>query len=271
MASKTNSLRHRLEFEKLISSVSTNFINLPPEEIDSGIREALGTVGRFINADRSYVYLFSEDRKSARLVYDWTASEGASSSERQSQFPVADFPWSMQRLMQFQHIAVQVDDIPVESAKERAAYEAAGNRSVVMVPMVYNRETLGVLGVGSASNLKWSDEVVALLRITSEIFINALQRNRVERALRESEARYRLMAENSTDIISRTTTSGVILYASDASRRLLGYEPAELAGKSIYEFMHPDDREETRQLSFLINEATPTTYTYRLMKAFATR
>jgi diguanylate cyclase (GGDEF)-like protein/PAS domain S-box-containing protein len=172
--------------------------------------------------------------------------------------------------MQFQHIAVQVDDIPVESAKERAAYEAAGNRSVVMVPMVYNRETLGVLGVGSASNLKWSDEVVALLRITGEIFINALQRNRVERALRESEARYRLMAENSTDIISRTTTSGVILYASDASRRLLGYEPAELAGKSIYEFMHPDDREETRQLSFLINEATPTTYTYRLMKKSGT-
>ncbi|MDQ6800806.1 MAG: EAL domain-containing protein [Acidobacteriota bacterium] len=264
MVSKTNSLRHRLEFEKLISSISTNFINLPPEEIDNGIREALGTVGRFINADRSYVYLFSEDRQSARMAYSWTALEGASSSDRQ--VAVAEFPWTMQRLLQFQHIAIEVDDMPDEAAKERQAYEAAGNRSVVVVPMVYNRETHGVLGVGSASSLKWSEEVVALLRITGEIFINALQRNRVERALRESEARYRLMAENSTDIISRTTTSGVILYASDASRRLLGYDPAELVGKPIYEFMHPDDREETRHLSFLINETTPTTYTYRLIK-----
>lgn len=264
MVSKTNSLRHRLEFEKLISSISTNFINLPPEEIDNGIREALGTVGSFINADRSYVYLFSEDRSSARMAFEWTASGGATSSDRQ--IPVADFPWSMQRLLHFQHIAVEVDEMPPEAAKEREAYEAFGNRSVVVVPMVYNRETLGALGVGSKSSLKWSEEVVALLRITGEIFINALERNRVERALRESEARYRLMAENSTDIISRTTTSGVILYASDASRRLLGYDAAELTGKSIYEFMHPDDREETRHLSFLINETTPTTYTYRLMK-----
>jgi diguanylate cyclase (GGDEF)-like protein/PAS domain S-box-containing protein len=264
LVSKTNSLRHRLEFEKLISSISTNFINLPPEEIDNGIREALETVGKFINADRSYVYVFSDDRKSARMAYDWTAADGASSSDRL--VAVADFPWTMQRLLKFQHIAIDVDEMPDEAANERLAYEAAGNRSVVVVPMVYNRETLGVLGVGSGSSLNWSEEVVALLRITGEIFINALQRNRVERALRESEARYRLMAENSTDIISRTTTSGVILYASDACRRLLGYDPPELVGKSIYEFMHPEDREETRHLSFLINETTPTTYTYRLMK-----
>ena len=264
MVSKTNSLRHRLEFEKLISSISTNFINLPPEEIDNGIHEALGTVGRFINADRSYVYIFSDDRSSARMVYEWTSVLETAAVGRQ--VVVADFPWTMQRLLQFQHIALEVEDMPEEAAKERAAYEAAGNRSVVMVPMVYNRETLGVFGVGSASSLKWSEEVVALLRITGEIFINALQRNRVERALRESEARYRLMAENSNDIISRTTTSGVILYASDATRRLLGFDPAELVGKSIYEFMHPDDREETRHLSFLINETTPTTYTYRLIK-----
>ncbi len=168
--------------------------------------------------------------------------------------------------MHFKHVAVGVDDMPEEAAAERAAYEAAGNRSVVVVPMVYNREAIGALGGASASDQKWSDESVALLRITGEIFINALQRNRVERALRESEARYRLMAENSTDIISRTTTSGIILYASDACRRLLGYEPSELVGRSIYELMHPDDREETRHLSFMINEATPTAYSYRLLR-----
>ncbi len=74
------------------------------------------------------------------------------------------------------------------------------------------------------------------------------------------------MAENSTDIICRTTTSGVLLYASDASRRLLGYEPADLIGRSLYEFIHPDDREETRHLSYMINETSPHTYSYRMLR-----
>src|SRR5690349_2030643 len=74
------------------------------------------------------------------------------------------------------------------------------------------------------------------------------------------------MAENSTDIISRTTTSGVILYASDASRRLLGYESSELVGRSIYELIAPEDREEVRHLSYLVNPVTPTTYSYRIAR-----
>ena len=264
MRSKTNSLRHRLEFEKLVSSISTNFINLPPEEIDAGIREALGTVGRFIGADRTYVYLFSDDQRLATLAYEWSSTGRYLPAGQQ--FVLSSFPWSMQRLLKFQHVAVDIDDIPAEAAAERKAYEDAGNRAVVVVPMVYNRETIGALGGASSTKHAWSEESVGLLRITGEIFINALQRNRVERALRDSEARYRLMAENSTDIISRTTTSGIILYASDACRRLLGYDPSELVGRSIYELMSADDREETRHLSFMINEATPTTYSYRLLR-----
>jgi diguanylate cyclase (GGDEF)-like protein/PAS domain S-box-containing protein len=172
----------------------------------------------------------------------------------------------MQRLKNFDQIVTTIDQIPPEAAAERQAYEAAGNQSVVVVPLVYNREVIGALGVGSASRRAWSEESAALLRITGEIFVNALQRNRVEGALRESEARYRLMAENSTDIISRTTTSGVVLYASDACRRLLGFEPSELVGRSMYDFISPADREDVRHTSYLINETTPTIYSYRMVK-----
>ena len=55
------------------------------------------------------------------------------------------------------------------------------------------------------------------------------------------EERYRFLAENSTDMISRHTQEGVFLYASPASYRLLGYEPEELIGRSSYEMFHPED------------------------------
>lgn len=61
-------------------------------------------------------------------------------------------------------------------------------------------------------------------------------------ALRKSEEKYRLLAENATDMISILTADGVCLYASPACRTLLGYAAEELVGRSAYEFTHPDDR-----------------------------
>ncbi|MCM2257154.1 MAG: EAL domain-containing protein [Vicinamibacteria bacterium] len=68
-------------------------------------------------------------------------------------------------------------------------------------------------------------------------------RRLAEEALRASEERYRLMAENSTDLISRHGPDGTFLYASPACRRLLGYEPEELLGRSPAEFVHEDELE----------------------------
>ena len=64
--------------------------------------------------------------------------------------------------------------------------------------------------------------------------------------LSQSEERYRIMAENSNDLISRHTPEGIYLYASPASRTLLGYRPEELLGTSAYSYIHPDDTERFR-------------------------
>jgi PAS domain S-box-containing protein/putative nucleotidyltransferase with HDIG domain len=68
-----------------------------------------------------------------------------------------------------------------------------------------------------------------------------LERERMQATLREREAMFRLLAENSTDMISRYDAEGMCLYVSPASRALLGYEPDELVGHSSFEFIHPED------------------------------
>lgn len=51
-------LQFRLHFEELITKLSAKFINLAWKDVDKEIDEALGMIGNFISADRSYVFLF---------------------------------------------------------------------------------------------------------------------------------------------------------------------------------------------------------------------
>jgi PAS domain S-box-containing protein len=61
-------------------------------------------------------------------------------------------------------------------------------------------------------------------------------------ALSESEARFRLLAESSRDIIVQLDPNAVIHYISPACRRL-GYEPAEMVGRPAYDFLHAEYHE----------------------------
>ena len=62
-----------------------------------------------------------------------------------------------------------------------------------------------------------------------------------EAALRNAEARFRLLAENSSDVVCQVDAAGVNLYVSPAIKRLLGWRPEELIGKNCLELVHPED------------------------------
>jgi len=67
------------------------------------------------------------------------------------------------------------------------------------------------------------------------------QRESMQQALTESEAQFRLLAENSTDMISKHDINGNLIYISPACRTILGYEPDELVGKPVTFVLHPED------------------------------
>ena len=97
------------------------------------------------------------------------------------------------------------------------------------------------------------------------MFYEVTEQRRAQEALRTSEARYRLITENSTDTISTHTPEGVFTFVSPASRALCGHDPAELIGRSAFDLHHPDDVETMRLvLRAILAEGKPRQVSYRV-------
>jgi diguanylate cyclase (GGDEF)-like protein/PAS domain S-box-containing protein len=247
-----DALRYRFELERLITTISSSFINLAHSQIDHGINCALQTVGEFAGVDRAYVFQLSEDGRIADNTHEWCA-EGIEPQMRNLKGIVFDeeLPWVSKRLRNQQVIHVpRVAVLPAEAQLERKHFEKQGVQSLIAVPVVSSGRLAGFVGFDSVRTEKaWDDDTVVILKIMGVVFSNALERKRADESRRASEERYRLIFENARDMISLLSLNGLrYLYVNPAALATLGYSQEELIGRSALQFVHADDAEavETR-------------------------
>lgn len=61
-------------------------------------------------------------------------------------------------------------------------------------------------------------------------------------ALKYSEEYFRALIENVTDIVTITDYKGTFIYTSPSIKRILGYNPDDLIGKNVFDYVHPDEK-----------------------------
>jgi PAS domain S-box-containing protein len=94
----------------------------------------------------------------------------------------------------------------------------------------------------------------------------ALYKHELQKRLKESEERYRLLAENSSDLICLHDPDNTFRFVSPSSREMVGYEPGELIGRKPYDFFHPDDQAEVWSHAYRRADEKPGYVQYRFRK-----
>ncbi len=94
-------------------------------------------------------------------------------------------------------------------------------------------------GAAMTARRKLQDELYQTLR--KEARINEILRAN-EQDLRAGEERFRLLADNASDLIVQTSMDGEVVYASPSLTRVLGYKPEETSGQIGYSVILEKDR-----------------------------
>ena len=72
-------------------------------------------------------------------------------------------------------------------------------------------------------------------------FWDITDRKRAEAMLRDSEEWFRSLIENAADAITLVSADGTILYQSPSIERISGFNPQEIVGTPMHQYIHPDD------------------------------
>jgi signal transduction histidine kinase len=206
-------LKEQLEFEEFLAQLSTMFVNVRPDEVDSRITLALQRIVEFLDIDRSG---FGEVTKEGFRILQSYELPGIPRSPRvllEQEFPV------YAKLIQRGEVFRMPRDLPPDAIRELEYCRNTGLRSNLTVPLKSMGRVVGGLGMTSFRHeIDWSADLVNRLSLVGEIFTNAIERKQADLELRSREASLSLAHEELRQLAAK------LLNAQEEERRRIARE-----------------------------------------------
>ena len=253
-------LESGLAFETLIAELSSRFIDLPPDEVDREIEDALRRVCEPLGLDLAALWQWSGPDPGVATPTHLYAREGLPPP---GPMRLEQFPWHAEQMLAGRIVALSSwEALPAEAAVDRETGRLIGIKSNLAIPLsVMGEPPLGALGLYTLREKRdWPDALVKRLQRVAQIFASGLARKRHELALQQSGARLATGAELAGLAFYEVDYSEGITYADDRLRDLTGVPPDRVSAVQAIEFwiehLHPDDRERMLDLRRQLHEGT---------------
>ncbi|REJ84564.1 MAG: EAL domain-containing protein [Acidobacteria bacterium] len=165
--------------------------------------------------------------------HEWLAEAESCVGRDHGPVPDVEPRWA-DSLQKRRVVTVDPADQPERPQEWLQRYRVA---SLLLLPVFRGQELWGVLGLEDSESRSWTKTEIEALTAACEMLGTAALRIETEQALATSDRRYRMLAENTRDLVAMHELSGKFLYASPSIGELLGVDPDEATQRPFDEVL----------------------------------
>ncbi|QIF02311.1 ATP-binding protein [Roseimicrobium sp. ORNL1] len=174
-------LEVRQHLQHLLADLSTQFVALPNEQVDSAILRTLQQIVEFMGLDRATLWQREDEQPGGMMLTHHWQRPGFPPLLPRFQ-PEENFPWIHEKIIRgevFQF--TRWSELPPEASREAALFRANGPKSLICIPLIGTGRTFGVLAFTTVlAERKWLPDEVTELKLVAQIIANVIGRRRAE-------------------------------------------------------------------------------------------
>ncbi len=187
--------------QKMLMDMSSNYINIPINQVGHTINESLKELGEFVSADRCYIFSYNFTEQTASNKYEWCSDDIESRIEKLQNVPLCLFKDWVDEHTTGNILYVQ-DSSSLTEGELKKLLISQEIKSLLSIPMMKESQCIGFVGFDSVKKLhRYADREIALLKLFAQMLVNVENRintetelNLTNSALEEATARAKAMA-----------------------------------------------------------------------------
>lgn len=231
-------LSYQTELQEMLMRISLNYINIPLDEFDITVNKSLEEIGRFLNADRAYIFDYDFEKKTVSNTYEWCAQGIQPEIDNLQDVPINAIPeWINTHLSGNPLIIRDVLSLDKED-NIRQILEPQQIKSLITVPIFSEGQCLGFLGLDSVdSHFDYSNDEAKLLEVFSNLLANVKKRFVEVKQLDENRQFLSDIIQNSRSLIAIKDLDGRYSLVNEEWSNVSGFSKKETIGKTDYDLL----------------------------------
>ena len=196
---KEKIIAQQVKLQDFLISISTKYINADLTYLNDLIHESLENMGRFVNADRSYLFSYDLYKNITTNTHEWCNEGITPEIENLKEVSIEFIPQWIECHKKGEAFYIEDVSLLPDDGEQglKAVLYPQGIQSLIAIPMVKKGELIGFVGFDAVKNKHvFTDSEKDILFVFANMLVNVQQRKENEEQIKEQEKRKETLLKN---------------------------------------------------------------------------